>query len=108
MNAAAFAALKPGAFLINVARGELIDEAALAEALRTGQVGGFGADVYEGEFEHGPPEALLQFENVIITPHTSGMTEHHPTGPLDLFRENLRRTLAGEPLLNLVDWERGY
>ncbi|MGE3270492.1 MAG: D-2-hydroxyacid dehydrogenase [Chloroflexota bacterium] len=108
MNAAAFAAMKPGALLVNVARGELIDEAALADALRSGQVGGFGADVYEGEFEHGPPEALLAFENVILTPHTSGMTEHQPTGPLDIFRENLRRSLAGEPLENLVDWERGY
>jgi phosphoglycerate dehydrogenase-like enzyme len=108
MNAAAFAAMKPGAFLANVARGELIDEAALADALRSGQVGGFAADVYEGEFDHGPPEALLAFENVILTPHTSGMTEHQPTGPLDIFRENLRRCLAGEPLLNQVDWERGY
>ena len=108
MNAAAFAALKPGAFLINVARGELIDEAALADALRSGQVGGFAADVYEGEFEHGPPAALLAFENVIITPHTSGMTEHPPTGPLDILRENLLRSLSGEPLVNQVDWSRGY
>lgn len=108
MNAAAFAALKPGAFVVNVARGELIDEAALADALHSGQVGGFAADVYEGEFEHGPPEALLAFENVILTPHTSGMTEHQPDGPLAIFRENLRRALSGEPLRNLVDWERGY
>jgi phosphoglycerate dehydrogenase-like enzyme len=108
LDANAFAALKRGAFVVNVARGELIDEAALADALASGQVGGFGADVYEGEFEHGPPERLLQFPHVILTPHTSGMTEHAPTGPLDLFRENLRRCLAGEPLLNLVDWDRGY
>jgi D-2-hydroxyacid dehydrogenase (NADP+) len=108
MNAAAFAAMKPGAFLVNVARGELIDEAALVDALRSGQVGGFAADVYEGEFDHPPPAALLAFENVILTPHTSGMTEHPPTGPLEIFRENLRRCLAGEPLLNQVDWERGY
>jgi phosphoglycerate dehydrogenase-like enzyme len=108
LDAAAFAALKPGAFLVNVARGELIDEAALTDALRSGQVGGFAADVYEGEFDHGPPEALLAFENVILTPHTSGMTEHPPTGPLEIFGENLRRSLAGEPLLNRVDWARGY
>ena len=108
MNAAAFAALKPGAFVVNVARGELIDEAALADALRSGRVGGFAADVYEGEFEHGPPAALLAFENVIITPHTSGMTEHSPSGPLDILRENVQRSLAGEPLLNQVDWSRGY
>jgi phosphoglycerate dehydrogenase-like enzyme len=108
LDAAAFTALKPGAFVINVARGELIDEGALADALRSGQVGGFAADVYEGEFEHGPPEALLAFENVIITPHTSGMTEHPPSGPLDILRENIRRSLSGEPLLNQVDWSRGY
>jgi phosphoglycerate dehydrogenase-like enzyme len=108
MNGAAFAAMRPGAFLVNVARGELIDEAALVDALRAGQVGGFAADVYEGEFDHGPPEALLAFENVILTPHTSGMTEHAPTGPLEILRENLRRSLAGEPLLNQVDWSRGY
>ena len=108
MNAAAFAAMKPGAFLVNVARGESIDEVALADALRSGQVGGFAADVYDGEFDHGPPEALLAFENVILTPHTSGMTEYPPSGPLDLLRENLRRSLAGEPLLNQVDWSRGY
>lgn len=108
LSSAAFAALKPGAFVINVARGELIDEAALADALQSGQVGGFAADVYEGEFEHGPPAALLAFENVIITPHTSGMTEYPPSGPLDILRENVKRSLAGEPLLNQVDWSRGY
>lgn len=108
MNAAAFAAMKPGAFLVNVARGELVDEAALVDALRSGKVGGFAADVYEGEFDHGPPEALLAFENVILTPHTSGMTEHPPTGPLEVFRENLRRCLDGQPLVNQVDWARGY
>jgi D-2-hydroxyacid dehydrogenase (NADP+) len=108
IDAAAFAVLKPGALVVNVARGELIDEAALADALRSGQVGGFAADVYEGEFEHGPPAALLAFENVILTPHTSGHTETPPTRALDILRDNLRRSLAGEPLLNLVNWERGY
>jgi phosphoglycerate dehydrogenase-like enzyme len=109
MDAAAFAAMRPGAFVVNVARGELIDEGALADALRSGQVGGFAADVYEGELDgKPPPPEILSFENVILTPHTSGMTEHPPTGPLEIFCENLRRSLAGEPLVNLVDWERGY
>ena len=105
---AALGAMKPGALLLNVARGELIDEVALIAALRSGHLGGFAADVYEGEFDHPPPAELLAFENVLLTPHTSGQTEHPSTGSLDIFRENLRRFLAGEPLLNLVDWERGY
>ena len=108
MDEAAFAALKPGAFLINIARGELIDEAALIQALRSGRLGGFAADVYEGEFERQPPAELLAFDNVLLAPHTSGQTEYPSTGPLEIFRENLRRCLAGEPLLNQVDWERGY
>jgi phosphoglycerate dehydrogenase-like enzyme len=104
----ALAALKPGAFLINVARGELIDEAALTRALHSGHLGGFAADVYEGEFEHQPPAELLTLENVILTPHTSGQTEQPSMGALEIFKENLRRCLAGRPLLNQVDWERGY
>ena len=108
LDEAAFAAMKLGGLLINVARGELIDEAALVAALRSGHLGGFAADVYDGEFDHQPPAELLGFDNVILTPHTSGQTEHPPTGPLEVFRENLRRCLDGRPLLNRVDWERGY
>jgi phosphoglycerate dehydrogenase-like enzyme len=108
MNRHTLAAMVPGAFLINVARGELIDETALIPALRTGHLGGFAADVYEGEFEHQPPAELLALDNVILTPHTSGQTEHPSRGALEIFRKNLRRCLAGEPLLNLVDWQRGY
>jgi D-2-hydroxyacid dehydrogenase (NADP+) len=108
LDRAAFGALKSGAIVINVARGELIDESALLAALRSGHLGGFAADVYEGEFDHAPPAELLAFENVLLTPHTSGQTENPPTGSLDIFRDNLRRCLAGEPLLNQVDWERGY
>jgi phosphoglycerate dehydrogenase-like enzyme len=108
IDRAALAAMKPGAFLINVARGELVDEVALAEALRSGRLGGFAADVYQGEFEHPPPAELLAFENVILTPHTSGQSQHPATDSLDIFKENLRRFLAGQPLLNQVDWARGY
>jgi phosphoglycerate dehydrogenase-like enzyme len=108
LDESAFAAMKPGAVLINVARGELIDESALVAALRSEHLGGFAADVYEGEFDHPPPAVLLAFDNVLLTPHTSGQTEHPPTGSLDILRQNLRRCLAGEPLLNQVNWERGY
>src|SRR5207237_106239 len=97
MDHAAFEAIKPGAFLINVARGELIDEAALVAALGSGQLGGFGADVYVGEFEHQPGPELLSFDNVLLTPHTSGQTEQPSTGSLQLFCQNLRRCLDGQP-----------
>lgn len=108
IDAAAFGAMRPGTFLINVTRGELVDEAALLEALRSGHLGGFAADVYEGEFERQPPPELLACENVILTPHTSGQSEQPATESMAIFRENLRRFLADEPLLNRVDWERGY
>jgi phosphoglycerate dehydrogenase-like enzyme len=108
IDVAALAAMKRGAFLINVARGELIDETALLESLRSGHLGGFAADVYVGEFERQPPAELLALDNVILTPHTSGQTEHPSPAAVDLLCENLRRCLAGEPLLNQVDWERGY
>jgi phosphoglycerate dehydrogenase-like enzyme len=108
IDAAALAAMRPGACLLNVARGELIDEVALLEALRSGRLGGFAADVYEGEFERQPPAELLAFENVILTPHTSGQGEQPSDEPLQIFKDNLRRLLDGRPLLNLVDWARGY
>ena len=72
--------MKPGALLINVARGVLIDESALVAVLRSGHLGGFAADVYEGEFDHQPPAKLLGLDNVILTPHTSGQTEDPPRG----------------------------
>jgi phosphoglycerate dehydrogenase-like enzyme len=108
LDAAAIAAMKPGSFLINVARGELIDESALFPAVRSGHIAGLATDVYEGEFEHGPPEELLTLPNVIFTPHTSGQSEDRDYGSLAILKENLRRCLAGEPLINLVDWDRGY
>lgn len=108
IDAAALAAMRPGAFLINVTRGELIDETALLDVLGSGHLGGFAGDVYEGEFERQPPAELLALDNVIMTPHTSNQSEQPATESMDIFRENLRRFLAGEPLINQVDWERGY
>lgn len=108
LDGAAMAAMKPGAILINVARGELIDEMALVQALRSGHLGGFAGDVYDGEFERQPPAELLGLENVILTPHTSSQTDDPSTGSLEIFQQNLKRYLAGEPLLQQVDWERGY
>jgi D-3-phosphoglycerate dehydrogenase len=72
MNAERLGAMKPGALLINVARAELIDEAALAEALASGRCGGAALDVYSAGAPTGP---LAQFPDVIFTPHLGGTTE---------------------------------
>jgi phosphoglycerate dehydrogenase-like enzyme len=108
INAARLASMKPGTVLVNVARGEIVDETALAEALARGHLRGVVLDVYVGEFEHLPPEALWRDPRVLITPHTSGHSDENRHGAIDLFCENLRAYLDGRPLCNVIDWERGY
>jgi len=108
LGAAELHRMKSTAYLINVARGELIDQPALITALQEGGIAGAALDVYEGEFTGPPPEALWTLPNVIITPHTSVGTDVQQAYGIDLFCENLRRYLKGEPLLNVIDWERGY
>ena len=100
--------MKPSAYLINVARGEIIDQSALLKALRAGWTAGAGLDVYTGEFTGPPPEELWQLPNVVITPHTSGRTDVQQAKGLELLCENLRRYVAGQALLNVLDWKRGY
>ncbi|MFZ3151939.1 MAG: D-2-hydroxyacid dehydrogenase [Anaerolineaceae bacterium] len=107
LSAEEFEAIKPGAGLVNVGRGGLVDEAALADALRSGKVSAAILDVFEQE----PlPEdsALWSLPNVIITPHISGLSAKLMDAVVDLFIENLRRYLAGELLYNLVDAKKGY
>jgi glyoxylate/hydroxypyruvate reductase len=103
-----FAAMKAGAVLVNVARGEIIDEAALADALDQGRLRGVVLDVYDGEFEQPPPTRLWQDERVLITPHISGHTDENRHGAIDLFCDNLRAFIAGQELRNVIDWQRGY
>jgi D-2-hydroxyacid dehydrogenase (NADP+) len=99
--------MKPGAYFYNVSRGKLVDEAALIAALREGRLAGAGLDVFETEPL--PAESpLWGMENVIITPHVAGLTPHYFTRAAALFADNLERYLAGEPLENLYDAERGY
>jgi phosphoglycerate dehydrogenase-like enzyme len=104
----AFAAMKPGTILANVARGEIIDEAALIGALAEGKLRGVALDVYEGEFEREPTRRLWDDERVLITPHISGGTDVSRHRGLDLFCDNLRAYLEGRPLTNVIDWEHGY
>ena len=108
INAARLAAMKPGVVLVNVARGEIVDEAALAEALQRGHLRGVVLDVYVGEFEHMPPEVLWRDPRVLITPHVSGASDENRHGAIDLFCKNLHAYLNGAPLLNVIDWQRGY
>jgi phosphoglycerate dehydrogenase-like enzyme len=101
-------AMKPGVILANVARGEIVDETAVAEALASGHLRGVVLDVYNGEFEGPPPEDLWRDPRVLITPHVSGMSDETRHGAIDLFCENLRAWLDGRTLQNVVDWTVGY
>ena len=107
MNEAAFRAMKPSAVLVNIARGGVVDEAALIRALNEGRIAGAALDVFENE-----PLPLdspfWAMPNVIISPHVAGFTPHYHERVMGIFAENLRRHLAGEPLLNRVARERGY
>jgi len=103
-----FARMKSGSVLVNVARGEIVDEDALAETLEQGRLRGVVLDVYVGEFEHPPPERLWSDPRVLITPQVSGASDEDRHGAIDLFCDNLRAYLNGRPLRNVIDWERGY
>jgi phosphoglycerate dehydrogenase-like enzyme len=100
-------AMKPTAYLINIARGAIVDEAALVRALREGWIAGAGLDVFEKEPL--PAESpLWNLENVLMSPHVAGDTPCYDERAVALFAENLARYLAGQPLLNLVDKAKGY
>jgi phosphoglycerate dehydrogenase-like enzyme len=103
-----FAAMKPGSVLVNVARGEIVDEEALADALQGDHLRGAALDVYVGEFEHTPTSRLWSDPRVLITPHISAASDQDRHGAINLFCDNLRAYLEGEPLRNVIDWERGY
>jgi phosphoglycerate dehydrogenase-like enzyme len=103
-----FAEMKPGGVLVNVARGEIVDEDALADALQRNHLRGVVLDVYVGEFEHPPPARLWSDPRILITPHVSGASDEDRHGAIDLFCDNLRHYLDGRPLRNVIDWERGY
>lgn len=103
-----FAKMKPGSILINVARGEIVDEDALADALARDHLRGAALDVYVGEFEHAPAERLWADPRVLLTPHISGASDQDRHGGIELFCANLRAWLDGKSLRNVIDWTRGY
>ena len=99
--------MKPGAYLINVARGAIVDEGVLVRALEEGWIAGAGLDVFVKEPL--PPESrFYDLPNVIFSPHISGDMPDYEWRATDIFCENLRRYLAGEPFLHEVDKQKGY
>jgi len=104
---AEFRAMKKSAVFINVARGGVVDENALVEALRSGRIAGAALDVFAEE-PLPTDSPLWSLPNVIVTPHISGISRNYDKRAVAVFNENLRRYLAGEELLNLYDREQGY
>lgn len=107
IGACEIAAMKPGVYFINVGRGATVDEDALARALADKRIAGAAIDVFADE----PPPAGHPFyalDNVIVSPHVSGFLPSYDDKCAELFAKNLRRFLAGAPLLNLVDRSKGY
>jgi phosphoglycerate dehydrogenase-like enzyme len=107
LDARRLALLKPGAILVNIARGDVVDEAALVEALRSGRLRGAALDVFEQEPL--PAESpLWDLPNVFVSPHSASNVAAENGRIVELFQENIRRYLEGRPLLNLLDKELLY
>lgn len=101
IDADVFAAMRSHAILVNIARGEVVDEAALIAALQSGQIAGAGLDVYE--FEPVVPDTLLAMENVTLLPHLGTATEEVRSNMGNMALDNVAAFLAGESLPNLVN-----
>jgi len=107
LDARRLALLKADAILVNIARGDIVDEAALAEALASGRLRGAALDVFEQEPL--PPESpLWDLPNVFVSPHSASTVAGENERIVELFQENIRRYLEGQPLLNLLDKELLY
>lgn len=104
---AEFRAMKESAYIINIARGPIIQEDMLVKALQEGWIAGAGLDVFEQE-PLPPDSPLWEMNNVVITPHIAGATPFYVDRLIEIFTENLRRYQAGEPLMNVVDKKLGY
>lgn len=107
IDASALASLKPGAVVVNVARGGIVDESALRQSLRSGHVRAAVLDVFDAE-PLGPDDAWWSEPTAFVTPHVSGLATRYTDQVLDLVAQNIRRFRAGSPLLNVVDRVQGY
>lgn len=106
-DARRFALMKPDAVIINIGRGSIINEQDLIEALRQNVIGGAALDVTEKE-PLPPDSPLWNMENVIITPHHSGLSDQYMNRAIDLFCKNLSAFLKGQSLLTEVNKDLGY
>lgn len=102
-----FAAMKPGAYFINIGRGESVVTEDLADALESGHLGGAGLDVTDPE-PLPPDHPFWRMPNVLLTPHVATRSDFRDQRTLVLVAENLRRYVRGEPMLSVVDLEEGY
>lgn len=107
ISTAQLAQMKPSAYLINVTRGGIIDEAALVEALQNGEIAGAGLDVVESE-PLAADSPLWDAPNLILTPHRAGASQHRPGVVFEFFKAQLERYLKGEPVRNVIDKRRGF
>jgi phosphoglycerate dehydrogenase-like enzyme len=107
INESVFRAMKKSAYFINMSRGAVVDTPALVRALKEGRIAGAGLDVAYKE-PLPPDDELWTAPNIIITCHTSGWSPKVEGRTLELFTENVRRYMAGLPMLNVVDKSRGY
>ena len=107
IGARELALMKADAVLVNVSRGNLVDEAALIEALDSGRLRGAALDVFEHE-PLDPDSPIWGRDDVIVTPHVAGFFANYWRDVVDLFSDNLRRFEAGQPLRNVVDKAAGY
>lgn len=107
IDAAALQAMRASCYLINVGRGELVDDDALLAALRAGAIAGAGLDVFVQE-PLPADSGYWALDNVILTPHVSGYRPDYFGRALEVFAGNLTRRLAGQPLANVVDKRLGY
>jgi lactate dehydrogenase-like 2-hydroxyacid dehydrogenase len=100
INQDILAALGPNGYVVNIARGSVVDTAALEAAIRAGKLGGAGLDVYESEPK--PPAGLLDLEQVVLTPHIAGWSPESVQATVDRFLENARLHRAGEAVVSPV------
>ena len=100
--------IKDNSVIVNIARGEIIDEDALVRALAKNKIKGAALDVYVGEFERPPDSRLWDDNRVLITPHISAASDINTHRGNELFLKNLKRYMANETLENIIDWNRGY